>query len=374
MVLLFSMQPRFKILYYPVLLLLLLSAAVCYAENTEPDPVLFINSNPINARVFVDGEPIPQETPALLRGLKPGKHTVRVHKDGFSPADETVILTAGEISVYSAELSRGMIIADFPDEEEIVLAAGNPRSLPPSFRMPEGEYSFSRKGGSLELRPIYPKESLLTVNSTLFAAAFAVNTFLTAIELKEEGELFLPQSPQLVVSEAATAVLGMTGIALLIDKNSWTKSFKLYDAGTSGLDSDAEELYAAAQNLLSRGIIDGALSGFSSLISGYPDFSRFPEILYKTARLHIITGDTKLAEPELNIIINKFPDPEIYDKACQTLALLYYNSGNISASTGIVSRMVFLDPLFSRTRAEIDSKGVEAVLENWVQNPERQAF
>ena len=47
--------------------------------------LLSVSSVPKGARVLVDAIPQKERTPALMEGLTPGEHEVRLEKDGYQP-------------------------------------------------------------------------------------------------------------------------------------------------------------------------------------------------------------------------------------------------------------------------------------------------
>ncbi len=371
MILLFNMRPRIvKNLSALFLFTVTITVSAAGQDSNTGSTALFIDSNPINALIIMDGEPLLQQTPALVRNLSPGEHIIGIRKDGYSPEDATVNLEAGMTEIIKAELSRGTILVNLPDENSVYLQSESIGNVPEVFRIPEGTYNFLKKEDGLYIKPVYPKTRLLTVTGTLFFAALAINTVSIAMELNSNGELFLPHSDRLIITEAAAAVSGLAELAMLIDKRSFISDFELHQADLKNLESEAEKIFQTSQRSLSSGKLEDALSGFSSLVSSYPDSPRFSESLYKIAKIHSISGDTNLAISELNIIIDRFPDAEIYDSACQTLALLYSNSGNPQAAEEIVGKMVFLNSIFSETEKEIEELGIEKVIENWARNPE----
>lgn len=56
---------------------------------------LFVSTDPSGARVLVDGrgDPEPERTPSIVR-LRPGRHTVRVEREGHRPAERQIDLRA----------------------------------------------------------------------------------------------------------------------------------------------------------------------------------------------------------------------------------------------------------------------------------------
>jgi hypothetical protein len=61
----------------------------------KPFGTLMLTSNPPGASIYINGQPVPQVTPAQL-SLPPGTYDVRVEKDGRSEA-ETVQLHQGPL-------------------------------------------------------------------------------------------------------------------------------------------------------------------------------------------------------------------------------------------------------------------------------------
>ena len=64
-------------------------------RQEEARATLRVTSDPPGAQVVLDGRPSGRVTPAILDGLAPGRHTLRLQKDGFEPFQTTVDLTAG---------------------------------------------------------------------------------------------------------------------------------------------------------------------------------------------------------------------------------------------------------------------------------------
>jgi len=356
-----------------LLLLSAISTSVSADETAPAAADLFISSAPLNAVILIDGKPSLQKTPALIAGISSGSHMIGIRKEGFTPLDIEVSLLPGSTEVITAELSSGSVILNLPGAESVYLRTESDKPLPDTFRLPEGEFRISADEERYYIEPIYPNEGLLTVTSVLFITSAVLTNAAIINELSEAGEINLPHSWFLSIAEISALVTGVFEIALLTDKKNYLKNYRIYGADLSTLESEAEIIYQSAQRSLSVGNLEESLSGFTRIIGEFPDSARFPESLYKVAKIHIISGDTNLAVSELKIIIENFPDPGIFDKACQTLALLYYNNDQLAESKSSVEKMVFHDPLFSDTQGNIEAFGIEKVIENWAHNPERQA-
>jgi hypothetical protein len=63
-------------------------------RQEEAKATLRVTSDPPGAQIFLDGR-AHQTTPAILSGLAPGRHTLRLQMDGYEPFQAAVDLTAG---------------------------------------------------------------------------------------------------------------------------------------------------------------------------------------------------------------------------------------------------------------------------------------
>ena len=68
--------------------------------------ILEVRSTPASARLFIDGEPQSQLTPAALPGVPVGPHTVVVEMEGYAPSDTVVSVPAGGTAVVDLSLEE----------------------------------------------------------------------------------------------------------------------------------------------------------------------------------------------------------------------------------------------------------------------------
>ncbi len=66
---------------------------------------LVVTTEPPGATVSVDGED-GKPSPLVVKGLHPGKHTVRISKRGWRDVEQTTSLAAGEASTLEVALER----------------------------------------------------------------------------------------------------------------------------------------------------------------------------------------------------------------------------------------------------------------------------
>jgi hypothetical protein len=120
---------------------------------------LTVESEPPGAFVFLHGEPTGQRTPATFKGLQAGAPlALRLEKEGYAPALETVTLEAG------VEVSRRLALR--PSEAVVTLESlpagaelhvdGKPHPADGELRLPPGAYTFelSAEGHSPVIRKV----------------------------------------------------------------------------------------------------------------------------------------------------------------------------------------------------------------------------
>ena len=90
-----------------------------------------ITSNPVGAKVFVDGNELPQRTPITVSDLTPGAHTIRLEMDGRAGWESTVNVTAGQVmALQPVTLGQARVAVRFlsdPSGAEVTLRRGTDR-------------------------------------------------------------------------------------------------------------------------------------------------------------------------------------------------------------------------------------------------------
>lgn len=81
-------------------------------STTTPTPVagtgkLAISTSPPGAEIFIDDTSVGRMTPATISGLPPGTHTIQLHLSGYTPAEATVTVAAGQTTTLSLPLAPG---------------------------------------------------------------------------------------------------------------------------------------------------------------------------------------------------------------------------------------------------------------------------
>lgn len=99
---------------FPVLLVVLGTAAVGVAlylllkKNKEPAPTtgsIKVESSPDAARIWLNDTDTGQSTPAVLTGIQPGSHSIKLTKEGYLDYQVTVTVEAGKETLLFAPLT-----------------------------------------------------------------------------------------------------------------------------------------------------------------------------------------------------------------------------------------------------------------------------
>ena len=62
-------------------------AGLLFQQLSPLKSVLYVTSDPGEARVFVNSQPIPQPTPLILHDLGVGTYRIEIKKEGFQPSE-----------------------------------------------------------------------------------------------------------------------------------------------------------------------------------------------------------------------------------------------------------------------------------------------
>jgi hypothetical protein len=84
----------------------------------RPRALLVVTSQPADARVTVDGRTLAEATPAALRDLPAGAHTVRISKSGYADVERTLTTGDGERAAIDVALppqTRRVEVQTTPD-------------------------------------------------------------------------------------------------------------------------------------------------------------------------------------------------------------------------------------------------------------------
>lgn len=101
---------------------------------------ILVSSNINGAQVYVDGKKHPDTVPTLVENLKPGKYTIELRAEGYTPAQQEVTVEAGKNIKITVDLepdaaavaaSSGTLMILASEKEAEILVDGQPKGRAP---------------------------------------------------------------------------------------------------------------------------------------------------------------------------------------------------------------------------------------------------
>lgn len=80
-------------------------AALLFQQLSPLKSVIYINSDPVAAAVFVNGQPLPQRSPVILHDLGIGSYRIEIKKEGYAPQEVKLNLGVAEFRPVVVTLS-----------------------------------------------------------------------------------------------------------------------------------------------------------------------------------------------------------------------------------------------------------------------------
>lgn len=337
-------------------------------QEQAPQAVLFVVSAPMGASVIVDGEPLEARTPLLLRSLAPGRHTVLVTAEGYPPQERRVELGAGEVAQVRVDLSAAFVRLGLPEESAVRVGKTEQGAGRELLQLPLGRYRLRREEGELRLQPEHPAEGWIRGLSLALPLSLTFAGVLTAHDVYYPKRLALDLGPSVSLSPATISAYGVSlaigafDLGLLVRRARFRRTFNVTSVPAERSLATAAALYEQAEDYLSRGQLPEALRAYASVMSGFPDSLLFAQALYKSARIHFLTGEDDLAIAEFGLLAERYPLPELYDKARRGLADLMLRRRAFEQCLQQLAAIVFSDPQYAREDTELFAA---QTLEDW---------
>ena len=318
--------------------------------------------------MLLDGQPLAEQTPLLLRALDPGSHELEIRKAGYRTELREVELIAGEIQILEIDLASLSFSSVLPEEQTVIIGGEQQEAGDTVYQFPEGSYSFSREGGSLQIEPVFPQDGWIRGLNLAVPLSLAFSTVLTLHDIFYPKRAALQFTEDFSLSPVTLSAYGLTvtlisfDLALRAGRAKERKAFAYVSTPREQALHSAAEYYARAEDLLALGQLEEALRFYGRVLEGYKDSPLYPYALFKTARIHFLTGEDSLATIEFNLIADHYPLPDLFDKAQRGLADILLRQGAYQQSIDQLRNMVFVDPLYGEEDIEL----LEAeVLEDW---------
>jgi tetratricopeptide (TPR) repeat protein len=348
--------------------LFVVTAAAHPQQGESFRTVLFLTTRPINADVLLDGQPLEEQTPLLLRELDSGRHELEIRKEGYTTALKILEVGPEEIVSLEIDLESLTFAPVFLEEKTLTIRGEEQEAGATVYRLPEGSYSFRRDAGKLHIEPVFPQDGWIRGLNLAIPLSAAFTVLLTLHDVFYPKRAALQFSEDFSLSPASLTAYGLTftligfDIALYSRRNKAREALRYTAVPQSRTLQAAEEHYRRAENLLALGQLEEALRFYKAVLEGYGDSPLFPYALFKIARIHFLTGEDSLAAIEFTMIADHYPLPDLYDKARRGLADILLRRGAYQEAIDQLRNMVFADPLYGREEVGL----LEAeILEAW---------
>lgn len=337
--------------FFVLIPLLLSSLALGFAQVTPAS--VFIDSSPLGARIVIDGQLTDDRTPALVRGLAPGKHRLSLWKTGYIAASQDFSVVAGKVPTVRVSLPPEAVTLAFPIHDQVLSPQGPLSTQARQFQYPTGAYFLSGGDEAARLYPIFEDNG--EEESAIWALLFDAGAFIAsgAVDYYQYTQGGPPNVSLFTIASGLVTVGEAIWYSALQGKKArfyqqFTPSFQ----PTSGRLELAGPLFREGEERLSEGDLPGAEATFLRLVRDHPDSRWVPGAWFRLAKIHLVTGRRDLALGEYRLVAEAFPQPDYHDRARQALADLSEARGDPEAALYHLERMVLNDGFFDPAAVE----------------------
>jgi len=335
------------------ILVMSVALAVVAAAGSQESAIgyLFVSSDPLGASIVLDGVALEKRTPALLVGVAPGKHSLRLEKPGWIAAE--LAFQAPATERLSAGLTPAYPVLRFQDQAA-VFVNGSPVDDPEGgLRFSPGVLAFEPTPDGLSVRPVYGGQWLLDGVRLALPLFLGLTGALTAREIVEPRESRFPIAPELAVSALLGGGLLAADIALEVRKKAFLDAYGAVPVDPGRGSAAAAARYEAAGAAMDRGDSGSALALYEALAADYPDSPLVPAAVFETGRLRFMRGDIAGAGAAFLSVVEEYPVIGLYDRALKSLADCRLAEGDAAGALKLLDRMTFLGPGLGREDVEL---------------------
>lgn len=327
-----------------ILFLLLLSTSVLGAQPVD----IFINSDPINAIIVLDGTVYHNKTPALIRAVEPGKHVVELYKNDTYPQKKVIHVSADDSKNYLFPLESKYVYPAFIPEEEVGITSFDEGKDYTIYKIPEGMYKLGKNGNELTIDALYPNENLRTISHFVMPFLFSAFTIINNVNYVQSNNDENYYNAVLLTTNVLTYGFFSYNNHLNEEKKEYVENFKLLEANPAESPKYAEENYQAAEQLLTRGKLQEALILYSRITDNYSDTFYFPYAYYRIAKIHFLTGNDEFALLEFELLVDIYQVNDLYDKSVKGIIDILEQQQKYEEAISWFNEFVYIDPLVSR--------------------------
>ncbi|MGQ9630774.1 MAG: PEGA domain-containing protein [bacterium] len=319
------------------------------AEGVDPEivapAILFVNSDPIGADVYLDGRSM-GKTPLKVDNLLPGKYEIRIVKERYAEVRETVAIADRQRINFFKVLVPWLDITFVDPRVEVRLGKDVVGIAPIMLEdLPTGKYELKSSSHGVSIAPAdgksWGKWVLLGCSVSMFvgAAAFfflgqdAYKGYRNSRNPKEVAEL---QARTVMYDTLTYASLGGATISggisayfFLMDDSQIAGDIDRVEL-VSPRDTTSypdEELFDSGMQALSDGKWLSAIDTFTSIIEKHPDSRYVPLAQYEIGYAYRQMRDNEKAAESWEEFLRSYPIYELYDLANKELGDTYYSIG-----------------------------------------------
>jgi len=325
---------------------LLLGPLTAISAQYGGKPSMFLDTDPMGARIYLDGNLLSARTPTLLRGLTVGLHQLSLWHDGYHQRDLTVDVVDGKVPDITASLKPESAVLAFPADTHVVDSSGVHDTSGRQFRYPDGRYDLT-SGETVALKPVFPDEGLLEVAGW---AAFLLST-AAAVSIGSDiyhisaGWMDHPSEVSLALTLSTFFELPWYG-ALVTRKKTFDRAMAPQITPTPEHLDQARDLFDEGDTALQSGDLAKAEPLFARVVKEFPESRRVPGAWFRLARIHLVTGRRELAAGEYRLVADTYPQAAYYDRARKALADLYEAAGDKARAVESLDSLVYNDGFF----------------------------
>lgn len=325
---------------------------------------VFVNSIPMKAQVYLDGEPI-GETPMLIKKDLTGGHTLKFEKNGYFLREEKINIKNDVTNIY-VELTPFAFSLYFPGQKVVTVnqkTYDNERIK----NIPEGFYHFrpGKSGIDMTRRNPNKKYFWISLGVGLVGTAMGVNGIIFGQERydsfkRADNYEDAVEALQSTATLDALAIIGMSmaGVGTLgtiyfgIDDVKYQAKAKQIKIDSEEYKSDDIVLYENAMDEYSQDNKAEALASFTKLQTEYPESRFLPVSLLRRSSIYAGDNDFEKAIADLENIKKNYPIYEIYEYTLKLLGDYYIGAKNYNQAIANYKEMQKVKKSYPASRTE----------------------
>jgi len=279
---------------------------------------LYINTNPIDSKVFIDGILV-GKSPIRMKIKEKRSIYIGIVKDGYKKLDETITLADKRIINLHYDLTPDKIELIFRDKGKIINICGMPVGETPAilYNVPNGMYEIVKNDNSYEINPAGYKYAIRsTVVESIYSGGM-LSLFLLGMNNTQKSGDNVGAAVTGFGSVIMSTILGYDILKLfkIIIASERAKNeiktikYKPYEK------KDDRVLFTQGVSLLGQKNYNQAIEKFSMLTKLYSDSQYVPISYYELGLAYYNLKDYRAASDVLYEFLHKYPVYEVYQYA-----------------------------------------------------------